>query len=50
VTKEGDRLKRSRFVIEKGDIRITGHREPDADEVKEADRILSKVMRKRERS
>jgi peroxiredoxin len=50
VTKERDQLKRSRFVIEEGDIRITGHREPDADEVQEADRILSKVMLKKEGS
>ncbi|MDG6251323.1 hypothetical protein [Methanocalculus sp.] len=39
---------RSRFVIEEGDARITGCRSPDEAEVKEGERLLSKVLRRRE--
>lgn len=38
----------SRFVIGEGDARITGRRAPDDTEMKEADRLLSKVLGKRE--
>ena len=40
---------RSRFVIGEGDARITGRHSPDDAEVKEAERLLSKVLRRRER-
>ncbi|MBR1369045.1 hypothetical protein RJ53_05825 [Methanocalculus chunghsingensis] len=39
---------RSRFVIGEGDARITDRRPPDDAEVKEADRLLSKVLRRRD--
>lgn len=40
---------RSRFVIGEGDARITSRRAPDEAEVMEGDRLLSKVLRRRER-
>ncbi len=45
-----DRLQttRSRFVIGEGDARITGFRAPDEAEVREGDRLLSKVLRRRD--
>jgi len=39
---------RSRFVIGDEDARITGCRAPDDAEVKEGERLLSKVLRRKD--
>jgi hypothetical protein len=38
---------RNRFVIGKDDIEVTGHRDPTAEELDEADRLFNRILKRR---
>jgi hypothetical protein len=39
--------KKSRFIIDEGDIVVTGSHKPTAQELEEADRIFDKILKDR---